>query len=233
MWKRVCITATSGARKRTSISGVSRVLERNGPVGPCRRRIRSRKPSRVLVQAPLTVTNWASSTSDSTMASGSCRPHASLNRNSISRIASSSALVMLAPHVRSIRPVAALVIAGRAQCASLIAPYASLSAASRIYPTCGVKPGNESLVRSAAGCGRSPVSTGSAIGSRRARLVGTGPAVDGDRGTVSLGSHRRRLLGDLTADIDRLGDEGGNKGEAGDACHNLELRHLSRSPMLG
>src|SRR5215813_374678 len=70
MWNRECITATSGARKRTCISGVSRVLARNGPLGPCRRRIKSRKPSRVLVHAPLTVTNWASSRSDSTMASG-------------------------------------------------------------------------------------------------------------------------------------------------------------------
>src|SRR6516225_2483261 len=56
MWKRECITATSGARKRTCISGVSRVLDRNGPLAPCRRRIKSRKPSRVLVHAPLTVT---------------------------------------------------------------------------------------------------------------------------------------------------------------------------------
>src|SRR5262245_59938651 len=96
MWKRVYITATSGARKRTCISGVSRVLARNGPCGPCRRRIKSRKSARVLVHAPLTVTKLASSTSDSTMPSGSCRPHAALNRNSISRIASSSALVMLA-----------------------------------------------------------------------------------------------------------------------------------------
>src|SRR5215469_1478240 len=56
MWKRECITATSGARNRTCISGVSRVLDRNGPLAPCRRRIKSRKPSRVLVHAPLTVT---------------------------------------------------------------------------------------------------------------------------------------------------------------------------------
>src|SRR6516162_263624 len=94
MWNRECITATSGARKRTCISGVSRVLDRNGPLGPCRRRIKSRKSARVLVHAPLTVTNWASSRSDSTMASGSCRPHAWLNRNSMLRIASSSALVI-------------------------------------------------------------------------------------------------------------------------------------------
>src|SRR5215471_4254720 len=97
MWKRVCATATSGPRKRTCISGVSRVLARNGPVGPCRRRIRSRKPSLLVVHAPLTVTNWASSRSESTMPSGSCRPHASLNLNSISRIASSSALVITSP----------------------------------------------------------------------------------------------------------------------------------------
>src|SRR5262249_15073119 len=44
MWKRECITATSGARKRTCTSGVSRVLDRNGPLAPCRRRIKSRKP---------------------------------------------------------------------------------------------------------------------------------------------------------------------------------------------
>ncbi len=37
----------------------------------------------------------ASLNSDSTMPSASCRPHASLNRNSISRIASSSALVVV------------------------------------------------------------------------------------------------------------------------------------------
>src|SRR3979490_323870 len=95
MWNRECITATSGARKRTCISGVPRVLDRNGPLAPCRRRIKSRNSPRVLLHAPLTVTNWASSTRDSTMPSGSCRPHASLNRNSISRIASSSALVMM------------------------------------------------------------------------------------------------------------------------------------------
>src|SRR6516162_3409707 len=62
--------------RRQKAHMLSRVLDRNGPLAPCRRRIKSRKPSRVLVHAPLTVTNWASSTSDSTMASGSCRPHA-------------------------------------------------------------------------------------------------------------------------------------------------------------
>src|SRR6516225_2572872 len=56
MWNRECITATSGARKRTCISGVSRVLARNGPLGPCRRRIKSRKSARVLVLTPLTAT---------------------------------------------------------------------------------------------------------------------------------------------------------------------------------
>src|SRR5207248_3172537 len=93
-------------RKRTSISGVSRVLDRNGPLEPCRRCIKSRKPARLLVHAPLTVTNWASSTSESIMPSASCRPHASLNRNPILRIASSSALVMTAFPVVS-RPMPA------------------------------------------------------------------------------------------------------------------------------
>src|SRR4030081_1854773 len=101
MWNRECTIATSGARKRTCISGVSRVLDRNGPLAPCRRRIKSRKSARVLVHAPLTVTNWASSTRDSIMPSASCRPHAWLNRNSISRIASSSALVMTTSPVLS------------------------------------------------------------------------------------------------------------------------------------
>src|SRR6266545_8383582 len=59
MWKRECITATSGARKRTCISGVSRVLDRNGPLAPCRRRIKSRNSARVLLHAPFTVTTWA------------------------------------------------------------------------------------------------------------------------------------------------------------------------------
>src|SRR5215813_5755090 len=99
MWKRECITATSGARRRTCISGVSRVLDRNGPVAPCRRRIRSKIWARVVVHAPLTVTNWASSVTDSTMPSASCLPHASLKRNSISRIASSSDLVIITPSV--------------------------------------------------------------------------------------------------------------------------------------
>ena len=92
--KRVCRIAMSGARNVTCISGERRVLARNGPVGPCRRAIRSRKPARLVVQAPLTVMNCASSASDSAMASGSCAFHAALKRCSRSRMAASSAGLM-------------------------------------------------------------------------------------------------------------------------------------------
>ena len=56
-------TLTSGERR--ALAGTA--------VGPCRRCIRSRKPWRLVVQAPLTVMNCASSASDAAMASGSLR----------------------------------------------------------------------------------------------------------------------------------------------------------------
>src|SRR5580704_10720626 len=42
MWNRECIIATSGTKERISIAGVSRVLDRNGPLAPCKRVINSR-----------------------------------------------------------------------------------------------------------------------------------------------------------------------------------------------
>src|SRR5215218_49247 len=92
---RVCRIATSGVTNVTLTSGERRALARYGPFGPCRRCIRSRKPWRLVVQAPLTVMNCASSASDAAMASGSCRFQARLNWFSISRIASSSAWLIV------------------------------------------------------------------------------------------------------------------------------------------
>src|SRR5262245_26489701 len=156
------------------------------------------------------------------MASGSWRPHASLNRNSISRIASSSALVIL--------PLTFASCAPSPLCQSPAHVYPPQVGSIRLAVS---SPAMTAWSDRPRGADEDSFRRGPPLAAVGPWFVGTGPAVGGDRGTVSLGSHRRRLLGDLTANIDRLGDEGGDEGQADDACHNLELGHLSRSPMLG
>src|SRR5262249_36610036 len=111
---------------------------------------------------------------------------------------------------------------GMAHCASLIAPYAS----------CNRDEATSGLDRPR-GADEDPFRWGPPLAAVGPWLVRTGPVVDSDLGTVCLGSHRCRFLGDRTANINRLRDEGGNEGEADDACDKFELRHLSCSPMLG
>src|SRR3954466_1635246 len=106
---RVCRIATSGVTNVTLTSGERRALARYGPFGPCRRCIRSRKPWRLVVQAPLTVMNCASSASDAARASGSCRFQAMLNWFSISRIASSSAWLIVVSLPAGCSPSAGMV----------------------------------------------------------------------------------------------------------------------------
>src|SRR5262245_44193357 len=156
------------------------------------------------------------------MASGSWRPHASLNRNSISQIASSSALVML--------PLTFASCAPSQLCQSPAHFYPPQVGSIRLAVS---SPAMTAWSDRPRGADEDPFRRGPPLAAVGPWFVGTGPAVGGDRGAVCLGSHWCRFLAHLAADIDRLGDEGGDEREAGDACHNLELRHLSCSPMLG